>query len=68
MPDKSIIVRVSPEMAKELRAQRELSGVPTSEFIRRAIRLAQFGDAQNKRESRIVGSPAPVLFPNRETR
>jgi len=43
---KRIVVNIEPELAAALRDKRAETGVPTTEYIRRAIRLALFGDAQ----------------------
>jgi hypothetical protein len=48
---KRIVVNIEPELALALRDKRAETGVPTTEYIRRAIRLALFGDAQAARKS-----------------
>jgi hypothetical protein len=59
-------VLVDGSMDEALRRASEESGAPVAELVRRAIQNLYTTNA--KREARIVGSPAPVLIPNRETR
>jgi hypothetical protein len=62
-----IHVQVPGEMYSALRDVNVETGVPVTEFIRRAVQ-ARLDERTPAREARIVGSPAPVLIPNRETR
>jgi len=62
-----IHVLVDAPMYEALRKLNAETGAPVGEIIRRAID-AHLAPPASARESRIVGSPAPVLIPNRETR
>ena len=44
--DRSIVLRLTQEMFVQLTENRRMTGVPVSEFIRRAISLAMFADNQ----------------------
>jgi hypothetical protein len=57
-------VLMDAPMYEALREENAETGAPVTEIIRRAIQ-AHLTPA---RESRIVGSPAPVLISNRETK
>jgi hypothetical protein len=62
--DVRVHVLMDAPMYEQLRQINAETGAPVGEIIRRAIQ-AHLTPA---RESRIVGSPAPVLIPGRETR
>jgi ribbon-helix-helix protein len=44
---KAIVLRVDPTLFQALKSHHVDTGVPVSEFIRRAIRMALFADAQS---------------------
>jgi hypothetical protein len=63
--DVRIPIRVDAETAARLEQRSEETGVPIAEFVRRAIRLAEFADEQPSRKR----AGTPVLFtPRQETR
>jgi Ribbon-helix-helix protein, copG family len=70
--DRSLLLRLTPEMFHQLTDNRRMTGVPVSEFIRRAINLALFADLQAANQDAASREPAqyaPVLFTaKRETR
>lgn len=43
----AILIRVDPTLFEALKTYKCETGVPVSEFIRRAIRMALFADARN---------------------
>jgi len=49
---KKHLLNLDAELAAALAEHKQKSGVPTNEYIRRAIRLALFGDAQAARNTR----------------
>jgi Ribbon-helix-helix protein, copG family len=51
-------IHVDQQLADALRVQSLATGAPIAELIRRAIRLAQFGDAQAKA---LSSRPAVIL-------
>ena len=45
---KAIVLRIDPTLFEALKTHQCETGVPVSEFIRRAIRMALFADAQSQ--------------------
>jgi hypothetical protein len=56
IPKRVLIVRVDSTLAGALDRNKSDTGVPFAEFIRRAIRMALFADAQNEPVCREVRS------------
>ncbi|MGH9505050.1 MAG: ribbon-helix-helix protein, CopG family [Terriglobales bacterium] len=62
---KRLSVTLTPELDEALKEQAARTGCPEAEFVRRAVKVALFGDAQAAR----VQKNQPVLFaPKQETR
>jgi hypothetical protein len=57
--DKAIVLRLTPDMFEQLKVNRQMTGVNTSEFCRRAINLALFADAEAAQRTALWKSLPP---------
>jgi hypothetical protein len=57
--DKAIVLRLTQEMFDQLKANRQMTGVTTSEFCRRAINLALYADIETANRTALWKSLPP---------
>jgi len=56
---KTCIVRLPDDLVDALKQNRQLTGTSSAEFIRRAVRLALFADAESAKRSALWKSLSP---------